>query len=67
MIGEFAGPYPLLDTAPLLAGAGYDPTSEQGYADTVGIRLPDGYKVHSAASDADLTRLVWKSLVSVSA
>ncbi len=67
LIGEFAGPYPLLDTAPLLAGAGYDPTSEQGYADTVGIRLPDGYKVHSAASDADLTRLVWKSLVSVSA
>ena len=64
LIGEFAGPYPLLDTAPLLASAGYDPASEQNYADSAGLELPAGYKMHSAASDASLTRLVWNSLLS---
>lgn len=63
LIGEFAGPYPLLDTAPILAAAGYDPTSESAYADAVGLRLPDGYTPHSAASDAALTRAVWLSFV----
>lgn len=62
-IGEFDGPYPLLDTAPLLLASGFDPTSEQGYADAVGITLPEGYKPHSALSDAELTRLVWNSLM----
>lgn len=60
-IGESAGPYPFLDTAPLLAAAGYDPTSEQAYAELVGMVLPETYKPHSALSDAQLTRLVWKS------
>lgn len=63
LIGEFSGPYPLLDTAPLLAAAGYDPTSEQDYATSVGLELPAGYRPHSALSDAALTRAVWLSLV----
>lgn len=63
LIGEFSGPYPLLDTSPLLAAAGYDPTSEQSYADAVGLNLPGNYKAHSAVSDAALTWLVWNNLI----
>lgn len=63
LIGEFDGPYPMLDTAPLLAAAGYDPTSEQEYARTVGLKLPEEYRVHSALSDAQLTRMVWIKLI----
>lgn len=62
-IGEFDGPYPLHDTAPLLLAAGYASDSEQEYADESGLILPDGYIPHSALSDAQLTRLVWMSLV----
>jgi hypothetical protein len=62
LIGEFDGPYPLHDTATLLLGAGYDPTSEQDYAAAIGIKMPDGFKPHSALSDAELTRLVWHAL-----
>ena len=62
-IGEFDGPYPLLDTAPLLLKAGYAADSEEKYAAQVGIELPEGYKPHSALADAQLTRLVWNSLV----
>lgn len=60
-IGEFDGPYPMHDTAPLLYHIGYDPTSEQGFAAAVGMELP-GYKAHSALFDAQLTRLVWNFL-----
>ena len=62
LIGEFAGPYPLLDTAPLLLASGYDPDSEQTYAEKIGLSMPKGYKPHSALSDAALTRAVWQSL-----
>lgn len=62
-IGEFYGPYPLLDTAPLLAAAGFDPTSEQAYAEKMNLEMPIGYKTHSAASDAALTRIVWNNFM----
>ena len=62
LIDEFSGPFPLLDTAPLLLQAGFDPTSEQEFAKAVGIELPAGYVEHSALSDAQLTRLVWQYL-----
>lgn len=58
-MGEFNGPYPLHDTAPLIYQAGYDPTSEQDFATAAGIELPEEYKPHCALSDAQLTRLVW--------
>lgn len=61
LIGEFGGAYPLLDTAPLLEKAGYDPTSELGYCEKNNISLPSG-QPHSALFDAQVTRLVWKSL-----
>ena len=63
LIGEFDGPYPLHDTAPLLLKAGFDPTSEEKYAQHAEITLPEEYKPHSAVSDAMLTRLVWSSIV----
>lgn len=63
LIGEFSGPYPLLDTAPLLAAARYDPASEQDYAAAKGMKLTSQYRPHSALSDAALTRAVWFSLV----
>lgn len=63
VIGEFDGPYPLLDTAPLLLAKGYDPTSEEAYAKASGWVMPINYKPHSALSDAQLTRLVWNSIV----
>lgn len=59
LLAEFSGPFPLLDTAPLLLQAGYDPISEEAFAQAKGIKLPDGYKAHSALADAQLTRLVW--------
>lgn len=58
LIGEFDGPYPLHDTATLLARIEQDPTSEKGYANSSGI-TPENYKEHSAESDAQLTRLIW--------
>lgn len=62
LIGEFDGPYPLHDTAPLLLQAGYNPLSELDYADENQM-VPTDYTEHSALSDARLTRLVWKSLI----
>jgi hypothetical protein len=63
LIGEFDGPYPLLDTAPLIAAAGYPPDSEIGYAEAIGLPLPKHYKGHEALSDARLTRIIWQSFV----
>jgi hypothetical protein len=57
-ISEFDGMYPMLDTAPLLAKAGFDPTSELAFLNEKGIELPEG-KPHSALFDAQVTRLVW--------
>ena len=62
LIGEFDGPYPQHDTATLLLASGYAADSEQDYAAAVGIKMPDGFRPHSALSDAELTRLVWHSL-----
>lgn len=60
-IEEFGGPYPMHDTAPLLQKLGFDPTSELGYCQRKGLKLPEG-KPHSALFDAQVTRLVWKQL-----
>lgn len=57
-ISEFGGMYPMLDTAPLLQKAGFDPTSELDYCKAKGLELPKG-KPHSALFDAQVTRLVW--------
>ncbi len=61
-IGEFGGPFPLLDTAPLLMSHGYNPTSEESFANAVNMTMPEGYVPHSALSDALLTAEVWQRL-----
>lgn len=61
LISEFDGPYPLLDTAPLMVAAGYSGTSEEEYARSVGI-LPAGHFSHNPQHDCELTRLVWQRL-----
>lgn len=60
-IGEFGGMYPMLDTAPLLHKAGFDPTSELAFCAAKGLELPEG-KPHSALFDARVTKLVWNQL-----
>jgi hypothetical protein len=42
----FAGPYPLLDVAPLLLAGGHDPTSVDGYLDACGLPKPEGSPHH---------------------
>lgn len=65
LIEEFDGPYPLLDTAPLIFAAGFDPTSEEYYAKEAGI-FPANHNAHGAKADAELTRLVWNHLTKTS-
>lgn len=64
LIGEFDGPYPLMDTAPLLFAAGYAPDSEVKFAQARGI-LPAGHNSHCDLDDCRLTRLVWQQLTEV--
>lgn len=42
----FAGPYPLIDVAPMLLLAGLDPTSVDGCLDRWGLGKPDGSPHH---------------------
>ena len=58
----FTGPFPLEDTAPLLRGAGYDPTSEIDYVKAVKIELPNGEQ-HNPLFDARLTAKVYTHLM----
>lgn len=62
-IREYYGPYPFLDTAALLLASGYDPTSEQNFAESRGLVIDGDYAPHSALHDARLTRLVWMELL----
>jgi|AntAceMinimDraft_6_1070360.scaffolds.fasta_scaffold06424_2 hypothetical protein len=61
-MGEFSGPYHLVNTDTLLLLAGEPADSESAYAEKFGIELPSGYVPHTALSDAQLTRLVWEHL-----
>jgi hypothetical protein len=42
----FAGPYPIIDVAPLLLAAGHDPRSVDAYLDAHGLAKPDGSPHH---------------------
>lgn len=61
-MGEFAGPYHMLSTDTLLWVKGETADSEQAYAEKYKLALPENYEVHTALSDAQLTRLVWMDL-----
>lgn len=61
-MGEFAGPYHLVNTDTLLLVSGEKPDSESAYAEKYKLDLPEGYVAHTALSDAQLTRIVWQHL-----
>ncbi len=61
-MNEFSGPYHLLSTDTLLYYKGERADSEQAYAEKYGLTMPENYEVHTALSDAQLTRIVWKNL-----
>jgi len=58
----FAGPYPLLDVAPLLLAAGHDPTSVDGYLDAVGLPKPPG-SPHHPLYDARAAERAFRHLI----
>jgi len=62
-MGEFSGPYHLLSTDTLMWVKGEVADSEQVYAQKYSLPLPENYEVHTALSDAQLTRVVWMDLV----
>lgn len=61
-MGEFSGPYHMLSTDTLMWVKGEQADSESGYAEKYGLTLPEDYQVHTALSDAQLTRIVWDHL-----
>lgn len=79
MIGDFDGPYPLLDIAGHLQMAGEDPTSVDAYAEPHGLDNPDDEWVqenglyvrregfaggtHNPLYDSEVTYRVWRHLM----
>lgn len=61
-MGEFAGPYHMLNTDTLLWVKGEQADSEQAYAEKYELAMPENYEVHTALSDAQLSRIVWMDL-----
>jgi hypothetical protein len=58
----FAGPYPLIDVAPLLLAAGHDPTSVDNYLVAHGLPKPEG-SPHHPLYDARATGRAFRHLV----
>ncbi|HMP85462.1 MAG TPA: hypothetical protein PKE08_02225 [Candidatus Paceibacterota bacterium] len=63
-IGDWDGPYPLLDVAGELAQAGEDPTSVDKYVDKWGLVVPDFGATHNPLYDSAVAAEVHKHLVS---
>jgi hypothetical protein len=58
----FAGPYPLLDVAPLLLAAGHDPTSVDAYLGAHGLPRPEG-SPHHPLYDARAAEAAFRHLI----
>jgi hypothetical protein len=58
----FAGPYPVVDVAPLLLAAGHDPTSVDGYLAAHGLPAPDG-SPHHPLYDARAAERAFRHLI----
>ena len=56
------GPYPLLDVAPLLFAAGYDPTSVDAFLQERGVAMPQG-SPHNPLYDVRAAATAWWHLV----
>jgi hypothetical protein len=63
LIGDWDGPYPLLDVAGHLEQVGEDPTSVDSYAKKYGIALPEG-GTHNPLYDSAVTAAVYRHLLS---
>lgn len=63
-IGDFDGPYPLLDVAGELAQAGEDPTSVDSYVSKWGLVVPDFGTTHNPLYDSAVAAVVHQHLVS---
>ena len=63
-IGDFDGPYPLLDVAGELAQAGENPTSVDSYVSKWGLVVPDFGSTHNPLYDSAVAAEVHKHLVS---
>ncbi len=61
LIGDWEGPYPLIDVAGCLRQAGCDPTSVDAYAADCGITSGEG-SAHDPVYDALITALVFEHL-----
>ena len=62
-IGEFDGPYPALDLAPMLLMAGEDPTSVDSYIAKHGLDVPSIGDTHHPLYDAEAALVVFKHLM----
>lgn len=65
VIGDWDGPYPLIDLAGCLAQVGEDPTSVDGYADRQGVAVdPADFAggTHNPLYDAAQAASVWRHL-----
>lgn len=63
-IGDWEGPYPLIDIAGNLLQAGYDPTSVDSYNKEKGISVPlEGGGTHNPLYDSRATALCYMDLM----
>ena len=63
-IGDWDGPFPLLDLAGMLAQAGEDPTSCDKYVAKLGLVVPNFGTTHNPLYDSAVAAEVYKHLVS---
>lgn len=65
MIGDFDGPYPLIDVAGHLQMAGEDPTSPDAYVKKHGLYIPTDFagETHNPLYDSEVAYRVWRHLM----
>ena len=63
LIGDFDGPYPLLDLAGMLQLAGEDPTSVDKYVQKYGLKVRDFGSTHHPLYDSEVAARVYLHLM----
>lgn len=64
LIGDWDGPYPLHEIAGMLAQAGEDPTTVDGYVRKHGLSVPDFGTTHNPLYDSAVAAVVYRHLLS---
>ena len=62
LIGDWDGPFPLIDLAGMLLQAGEDPTSVDGYAEKFGLKVGDFGSSHNPLYDSEVAARVFLHL-----